>query len=199
MKKIILIIILVSGGISIAASQEGISVTNLLAGILPFLKPEVTVDFSDDELALLGEREILEDYAGLDLQCAHEPSDLGERVCYQDIKTINGLPANTIAFFFIKDTLVRIATVLPSSSHPRITEYLNQEYVLFRKEYSKEGYKNSMAVWVTTSGTILSHPGDIPPPKDARMIWTSYAALNKNRDSLAVSMMKMMAAAKNND
>lgn len=196
MKKIILIIILIGGGLSITASQKGTNVSNLLTGMLPFLKPEVTINFADGELAGLGEQEILKDYADLDLQCAHEPSGLGERVCYQDIKAINDIPASTIAFFFKKDALTSIAAVLPSSSQPKIVEHLNQEYVLFNKNYTGKGNQRSMAAWVTDSGIIAAHPGIAPPPKDARMIWTSYSTLSKKRGSLAVEMMKLKAASK---
>ncbi|NOY73039.1 MAG: hypothetical protein GXP14_11840 [Gammaproteobacteria bacterium] len=199
MKKIILIIIFIGGGLSITASQKETNVTNLLAEILPFLKPGITIDFANNELTISGEKEILEDYAELDLQCAREPSALGERVCYQEIKSINGIPANTVAFFFIDDTLTSIAAVLPSSSQLKIVEHLNQEYVLFNKEYSGGSDKKSMAVWVTVSGIISAHPGTDPPPKDARMIWTSYAALSKKQSSLAIEMMKLKARAKPDD
>jgi hypothetical protein len=199
MKKLILLVVLVGGGLSITANQKGVSLTNYLAGIFPFLKPEVTVNFADEEMAGLNEQEILEDYAELDLQCTREPSGLGERVCYQEIKAINGIPANTVAFFFINDGLTSVAAVLPSSSQPQIAEYLNQEYVLFSDNYAGSGNQKSMAAWVTTSGIIVAHPGIQPPPKDARMIWTSNTALSKRRGSLAVEMMMLKAALKHRD
>jgi hypothetical protein len=199
MKKFLIFIVLVGAGLSLTASQKGTSVTNLLAGMLPFLRPEVTIDFADNELAGIGEQEILEDYANLELQCTREPSGLGERVCFQDIKAINNIPANTIAFFFENDALTSIAAILPSSSQPKIAEYLNKEYVVFRKKNTGTVNPEGMETWLTSSGIIAAHPGDKPPQRDARMIWKSYAALSKKQGSLAIEMMKLKAGTKRNN
>ncbi len=197
MKKIILLITLIGVTLAIISFQKETGFANSPLGKWPFQTQKATIDLSDKELTHLNEQKILEHYADLSLKCAPEPSDLGERVCYQNINTFNDIPAQTIALFLIDDTLAHITVIFPSSSQPDIIEYLNKKFVFINNLPKGAENVNGAAAWITSSGIIAAHPDTKPPPKDARIVWRSYDSLSANKNSTAIRIMKLAAESKN--
>ena len=88
---------------------------------------DIDIDFSDME-ASMTESRIQERFAELDLDCGKEPLVSGDRSCYAPVRTVNGIDAWFVVFFFEKGELVGVKVDLRPSGHDPMGAALQAEY-----------------------------------------------------------------------
>lgn len=125
-KKVILLIFLIL--IAVFILKPGFDYT-ILNRLIAAIKVWETVDIDINELSSgLSESDILVMYPKLELSCGYDPSVLGNRSCYTNVRRINDSDAWYFVFFFNNNKLNNIKMDFTSSGHENILRKLKAKH-----------------------------------------------------------------------
>lgn len=96
MRKLLFITLLISG--CVGSSEAGNAFFHKAVAALPVVAPYLEIDFKEITPDMK-EADLGKQFPNLALECHEEPSNLGDRVCWDQIGWMNNLPADHVAFF----------------------------------------------------------------------------------------------------
>ena len=146
---------------------------------IPFFNTEVDISFNQNQDGL-SEENIHSRFHNLFLVCANEPSDLGDRVCWTHISKFNGIKAEMIAFFFIKDKYRHLRVSFPNEEHGNLLSYLNANFKLkTTSKGSKEKFGQDLGIWFSKTGTLSAYRERPLPGNLNLLLWSRFKRHDK--------------------
>jgi len=169
MKKLFVLLLLAAAGWGIYDYQIGTPGERIYdrvfakKALLDFdaLEPSDTVD------------KIRQDYRGLHHTCTGDNSKFGDYVCWSPIKTLNGVDARVLAFFFRQGKLSAVRVSFSGKNHPEIFALLSKKYGEYHTfGRNRDAYGNNIVGWIRPNG-IVAVNDEIDPKDEAILLWTS--------------------------
>ncbi|MDG9670222.1 hypothetical protein ONV78_20965 [Hahella sp. CR1] len=118
---------------------------------------------------------LVQQFDHLYLVCQKESSDLGDRVCWTRISSLNGVPAKDIAFFFRDDRYRFLRVTFDVEKHRDLKSYLDDNFrYVGISPGSKEKVGQELGVWKTLKSTLATYV-EAPRGEDEVMLtWSVY-------------------------
>lgn len=109
-------------------------------------------------------------FQDVDWQCSEQASGFGESLCYSEISSYNGIPANYISVFFKDSHVNAVKLVYRNQYHQQLGQDLLQQLgtPIDRKHESAD----NMLQWTTEHGSVMIKT-EITPDEEASLIWIS--------------------------
>ncbi|BAU48011.1 hypothetical protein SVA_1446 [Sulfurifustis variabilis] len=170
MKKFVLLAAIAFGAWAWSTEAGNELVARLYAMVTGRAAIEIDFDSLTPEVA---EDEIKTLYSSSKFKCYDERSELGDRVCFTDVREVNGVPARYAAFFFKDAELSNVKVALDGKDHPTLVQTFTDTYGEWRTVGSrKDVYGKPIVGWYLSSG-VLAVSETAPRDKEATLLWIS--------------------------
>lgn len=180
MRKLVLVLIAV-GALWFYVESEQPDWFLKLRTSIPFIDTTVSLDFGSSGLDQMSEEDVVDRFDHLELVCAREPGNLGERVCWTYISQFNGLPAQMVAFFFDKGRLGYIRVQYPLTQHEALLASLNEAYSMRLPDVSARGADRPILLLYPTASGFLATQKELRPGDKVLLTWQSADTLRSAR------------------
>ena len=173
MRIIILLVLLLTAAISLQKPGFDYTTRNRVIAAIK-VWDSIEVDF-DGLSSGLSEADIQEKYPGLKLDCGNEPSSMGDRSCFANVRNINGVDAWFVAFFFDKDKLNQVKIDVVPSGHEKILHAFRSRYGSPRQMKADQAGQPIIG-WVLNQGVLATNETAYNDGT-TQILWLSMAKL----------------------
>ena len=154
MKKAFLLIILI--GVLVSTQKPGFDYTTKNRAVAAVkVWDHADIDFTSLSSSL-SEAAVIAKYQNLHLDCGAEPSPMGDRSCFTYVRSINGVDAWFVAFFFDKDHLNQVKVDFGSAGHKEILFTLLANHGEPRG-FQPDQYGNNVIGWNLKNGILTTN------------------------------------------
>ena len=154
MRKVIFLLFLVTAFVFAQSPGQKYSVINRVIAAVNVWH-SVELDF--DELSSgLSEVEVLALYPDLGLNCMNDPSDMGDRSCFTNVRRVNGFDAWFIEFFFDGDKLNQVKVDFIPAGHKEILNVMEAEHGE-PHDMKPDQNGNTVIGWILKSGVLATN------------------------------------------
>ena len=173
MKIIILLVLLLTAVISFQKPGFDYTTKNRVIAAIK-VWDSIEVDF-DGLSSGLSEADIQGKYPKLKLDCGNEPSSMGDRSCFANVRSVNGADAWFVAFFFDKDKLNQVKIDVVPAGHEKMLHAFHARHGSPRQMKADQSGQPIIG-WVLNQGVLATNEKSYNDGT-TQVLWLSMAKL----------------------